>query len=704
VTGLVRAGPRRGVVAGLVLAGTLGALAAVAPALQGLGRAVEIVPRDDPLVSLDREITAEFGFENPVVWLIEARRGSMWTRERLARVQALTREVLTVPGVIATDVVSLASPSLRDLRVTEAGLEPVYLMGEVPGTAAEVAALRARVEGDPKYAGTLVSADGRAAMIVANFRSGTDPVALGRAALDLRDRHRDADTAVWAVGGPVLRVLAPQGLRPAAQSLLVLVTATLLLLWWGAGSRGALAALLAGALANAWLVIGVAAMGAVTIPWTAYAIPPTGLVAAAVALAGPVRSWRGAAALVAGPLAGSGVLALVTGPPMSAFGVAGAVGSAGAVGAGVLVSTLLRPCLRPAPTPRLGVAVLALVAAAALGIPRLEVRFGLLGYGERYLPAATTEDLRALHRLFPPPSSLVVRARGRPGLAASPAALRAFDAVVTVARRDGAVRQALSLADVVKTVHRGFNDDRPEFSVVPGDGGLVARYLALAYSPTMRRFVDRAFTRMTLWVYVDGERPADLARVLAGLETQLAAEPVPDAEVDVAGGDGAVILVAARMARRLVAGGALMLGVIAVAAALGLGRAALGRTVVSGLVGGLTAAGAGAWGGLAIDLVTLPVQMGVVTAGAVVGAATVAGDAGALRRLALVLLGGGGLGLLLPLGVARLLGVVLLAPGAALALVASPTRVAVSGGVRSGTGPVASTLGRDYEEGGVPHG
>ena len=133
-----------------------------------LGETAGLYPPDDPYVELSREIEAEFGMQNPVIWVIEASQGTVWTRDLLTRVQLMTREALRIPGVVAHQVISLASPNLRDVEFTEmGGMRPVYLMGQVPETAEGIGALRRRVEEDPNYRGNLTSLDGRAAMVVA---------------------------------------------------------------------------------------------------------------------------------------------------------------------------------------------------------------------------------------------------------------------------------------------------------------------------------------------------------------------------------------------------------------------------------------------------------------------------------------------------------------------------------------------------------
>ncbi|HEX6132202.1 MAG TPA: hypothetical protein VF044_10750, partial [Actinomycetota bacterium] len=246
--------------------------AVLAPRLAGRDVPTSLVDPHDPAVVLDREITATVGLARPIVWIVEARSGSIWTPAMLARVQAVTRDAFRIPGVIAPDVVSVASPNLRDLEVSEEGMRPTYLMGEVPRTPEAIATLRARVDGDPMLRGQLVDTAGRAAMIVANFRDDVDGAAIARAALALRDRHGDADAAVWVVGEPVLARAAADAapafvLGRVVPVAVALLAASLGLLGW----RRTAAAVAAAAAAGLGTAVFAAWAGALVLPWTASA-------------------------------------------------------------------------------------------------------------------------------------------------------------------------------------------------------------------------------------------------------------------------------------------------------------------------------------------------------------------------------------------------------------------------------------------------
>lgn len=582
------------------------------------------VPPDHPWVRLDREITEEFGMPLPVVWVVEGRGGSVWRREVLERLQAVTRGALEIPGVIATEVLSLASPNVRDLRVTDDGLEPVYLMAEVPASDAAIGRLRDRVERDPMLHGQLVSRDGRAALVVAAVDPEGEQAEVGRAALALRDRLADDTAAIWVVGAPVLaRQLATAGPTVALQAALA-VLAALSLCAVVLGLRETAAAGLAALLAGAWALLVSVAGGVCIWPWSALGVLPGVVVAAGGAVLGKIP--LAAAASVAG---GSAVVALAVGSPARAFGLASVLSALAAIpaarlGAAVLATLPRHDPATPPPAeetaagskrlPLLAGGAL-LVLLAAVGAARLRPTFSLAGHAARWLPAPAARDVHALERLFPPPTSLAVRLRGPSGFMAEPAVLEALDRTAALLRPDPAVTSVLSLADLVAIVHRAFAGEEAT-TRFPEDRGLVARYLALAYSPGFRRFLDRALEQTVLWVQIRHDRPADLERVRSGLESTLGATPPPDATVDLIGGDGAVVLVAAGAARRLALLAVALLGILTGAAAVARGRSALllpGRAAGAALA---VAGGTLACIGMQLDLLTVPALVALAAAAA----------------------------------------------------------------------------------------
>ncbi len=618
---------------------------------------IALVPANDPWVRLDAEITEQFGMALPVVWLVEARGDTIWTGPALARVDAITQAVLRIPGVIATDVTSIASPNLRDLRVVDDALAPVYLMPAVPTTDAEIAALRRRVEGDPMLHGALVSRDGRAALVVGSFQASADPAAVARAALAVRERARDDTVDVWVVGAPVQATLAPAALRRLALPAGLWVAAIAAALAWTLGWAAVCSAAGAGLLAAVWGAVLAVWAGTFVLPWGAFALVAVALATAAARGARGPRPWAVPLALAAGGAA----LGLAVGQPAGSFGWTLACGLT--VGA-AWTTVGQRPAdVDPDPTVgggRLRTGLLAAAAMASAGVLWLRPGFGLAGYAERWLPPPAANDVQALRRHFPPPSQLAIRLRGEPGFVAEPAVLHALDRATAAARADPATTSAMSVADLVALVHRALAGDEAT-TRLPDDRGLVARYLALAYSPGFRRVLDRGLRDTALWVQLGDDDPRALTRVLAAVSSPLRTPPPPGVTIDVAGGDGAVVLVAARVARRVAAATALLLAVASATLWFCAGGVSAARSLAGGTLAAAVAAGLLGWCGLRIDLITVA----AVATAAVAGA----GVAGGRARTGLALVVAAALPLLAPAAVGRLLGILLAAPalaGAAL--------------------------------------
>jgi predicted RND superfamily exporter protein len=670
------AAPRHAV-ALAVLAASAGGAALAARQAGSLVANGSLVSVEHPWVRLDREITAEFGFANPVVWVVAAPDGTVWNAHHLRHVQDLTAAVLQIPGVVATDVISLASPNLRDLQVSESGLRPTYLMAEVPSTPDALNALRRRVERDPNYRGNLVSLDGRAAMVVANFHPGADARLVGEAARSLQAMHRDERTDVYAAGAPLIETMR----LPADRWTLGVAAAALLAVAMVAvavvGVRVVLASVLAALLAVLWTATAVVAAGFAQLPWSAYALPyAAALAASAAAVPGARLPWRQRWFVAAALTGAFAATCPVLEPPARSLATAGAVASVLAMLASGLCAPARCDDRAPGSAPRgmvaaglatragvwrLGAALC--VAGVALGLPRLHASLGLAGYGQRYLPGAEADDLRAIARFFPPPSALAVRVRGAPRFVTSPAVLRAFDGVVMAARAEPPVVSAMSLADLVKLVHRAFNDDDAAFAVVPEDDALIGRYLTLAYSPGFRRFVDRSLATAAIWIYVGGDDPADLERVLRGVRAQLAAAPVPGAQVDLIGGDGANVMLMAATLRSLAWGTGVWLLCGSALLTVFCGWPTAWRGALGGVVAMVAMGGSCGWLGLPLDLVSAPLLVSTAAAGTGLAVLSRTAEAARWRGLGLVLVLAAVPGLLSTYAGAQLLGSVLLALG-----------------------------------------
>lgn len=110
---------------------------------------------------------------------VVATSGDVFTPAILGKIHRLTQAVKTVPGVLEAQVLSLADRKVKAITAgppagdAEEGTIIIRrVMEAVPTTMEEAQAVREAIFANPMYVGTLISEDGTAAAIIADFRGG----------------------------------------------------------------------------------------------------------------------------------------------------------------------------------------------------------------------------------------------------------------------------------------------------------------------------------------------------------------------------------------------------------------------------------------------------------------------------------------------------------------------------------------------------
>ena len=227
---------------------------------------VSYLPREDPAVSLLRHLGERFNQDDLVLVAFET--PDVFTPGSLAELARLTRAFQAVDGV--TGVMSLTN--VLDMRPAAEGADGGIEVGmlvdpdALPSTARQAADLRAYVLGKERYRSSIVSADGRTALLICRTRPGSDPSALVR---DLQSAASGAGiTAALHFGGnPMLitelgRVIV-HDFRFLIPVVIVLIVLTLLLTF--GTIRGVLIPLASVTMSAVWLV---GFMGLTRIPLT----------------------------------------------------------------------------------------------------------------------------------------------------------------------------------------------------------------------------------------------------------------------------------------------------------------------------------------------------------------------------------------------------------------------------------------------------
>ena len=162
-------------------------------------------PRTDPFVRLNQQIMDSFGGGNSVSIEVLATDGSIYTKSHLNTIKEITDDLFLVPGVIPYAVRSISTLSSESYAFLNKGtpaetMSVTPVMPEAPASDAEVAAVKAGVIANPMLNGVLVSKDGKAALILADFRSSGSGACSGegrhyRSRRNLSCRQRDSEKA-----------------------------------------------------------------------------------------------------------------------------------------------------------------------------------------------------------------------------------------------------------------------------------------------------------------------------------------------------------------------------------------------------------------------------------------------------------------------------------------------------------------------------
>lgn len=486
------------------------------------------LPQDHPYVQVEDRIINLFGGEKIVVIGLVSSDGDIFTPTILAKVYRITSTILQTPGIIETNVFSLAAPNTKIIQTTPDGaLQVRPLMQQAPSDISSAEELRSLIRSDQLLHSTLVSADEAAAIIVAEFDDSLTDVEVSSLIEQTVAPERDESVKIALGGAPLLRaellrytgmmaLLFPlavliiafahyEAFRSFQAMLLPLVTALLSVIW-ALGIVGATRQPV-----DTWssitpiVILAVAAGHAVQILkryYEEYAQCKNGQEAV-------VRSVVGVAPvmLTAGSIASAGFGSLITFgvPSVRVFGLLLALGVLSAL---VIEMTFTPACraLLPAPAWRevsrersaslldvcldslarqvvlhpgiIVVSSFSALAIALIGVSRIIVDNSFRSW---FPPTSQIRlDDELLNQKLAGASSLRLLVEGNAdGALTKPAVLRAIDDLQAYMETDSHIGAAVSIANHVKRIHQAMHDGEPAYFAIPDDPRLIAQYLFL---------------------------------------------------------------------------------------------------------------------------------------------------------------------------------------------------------------------------------
>src|SRR5687767_10071542 len=127
-------------------------------------------PQTHAYVETTNQLEELFGGRNLTVIGVVPKRGDIYQPKVLEKIKRIQDQLELVPHAVRHNILSLAARKVKEVRGGADGMEVRPMMETVPRTAAEIERLRAAVASMPIYINALVSPDGRAATVVADFK------------------------------------------------------------------------------------------------------------------------------------------------------------------------------------------------------------------------------------------------------------------------------------------------------------------------------------------------------------------------------------------------------------------------------------------------------------------------------------------------------------------------------------------------------
>ncbi len=192
----------RSLIAGVLLVTAICAIGATRLRLSI--REQDQLPQGHLYVQVYNRINQQFGGGAAVVIGVIPHAGDIFTPATLAKVARITTKLEAMPELARGSVWSLAAGRVKRMAIVDGELDVSPLMPAVPADADGLRRLRQETMADPRFVETLVSGDGRATAIIADFPTEAQGPRLQEAIEAIVAPERDAQTDIVIAGGPVI--------------------------------------------------------------------------------------------------------------------------------------------------------------------------------------------------------------------------------------------------------------------------------------------------------------------------------------------------------------------------------------------------------------------------------------------------------------------------------------------------------------------
>lgn len=167
----------------------------------------DMFPYDHPYLQLQGKFSKIFGGGGSgVAVAVRAKDGDIFTPETLGRIKTITDDISMWDEVYRSLTVSIASSSSKVVNALSKGEISIsaLMFPNVPKDSEGIEALKGNIFSSSAYNGTLVSSDGKAALILTEIRDGYSYEHIFEKLRDLSKLYTDDVTEIHVVGYPML--------------------------------------------------------------------------------------------------------------------------------------------------------------------------------------------------------------------------------------------------------------------------------------------------------------------------------------------------------------------------------------------------------------------------------------------------------------------------------------------------------------------
>jgi predicted RND superfamily exporter protein len=165
----------------------------------------ELLPQKHPFVKVHNKIRDIFGGANQVLIMVQVRKGDIFNRETLKKVQWISSELEKIPGVDPYKISSIAISKKKTFKFSSGSMIIKPLMyPDVPKNEAEMNELRDNIYSNPRYYGPYVSYDRKKTLIMVDFfEEDIDYRAVFDALSLIREKTEDENHIINIAGEPM---------------------------------------------------------------------------------------------------------------------------------------------------------------------------------------------------------------------------------------------------------------------------------------------------------------------------------------------------------------------------------------------------------------------------------------------------------------------------------------------------------------------